>query len=104
MLGAALREWQLGCTPVVGLASQNRAQGPGKGNSAAALDSLKESGDLEYSADVVLFLTHDKEQLMTPPARAIKLTVAKNRNGDTGDINLVFRPDISSFGEEDWKH
>jgi replicative DNA helicase len=92
-------------SPVVGLASQNRAQGAyGKGNGAAALDSLKESGDLEYSADVVLFLTHDKEQLMTPPARAIKLTVAKNRNGDTGDINLVFRPDISSFGEEDWKH
>ena len=61
---------------------------------AAPLDSLKESGDLEYAADVVLFLTEAQERMATPPARAVELTVAKNRHGDTGKIGLIFRPDL----------
>ena len=106
VLGAALRELstRLG-SPVLALASQNRAQGNyGGGKGAAALDSLKESGDLEYSADVILFLTQDEKRPTTPPARAIDLTIAKNRHGDTGKVPLIFRPDLSNFGEVDWRH
>src|SRR5499427_1880224 len=59
MLGGLLRELALGLhSPVLALASQNRSAGNyGAGKGSAALDSLKESGDLEYAADVVLFLT-----------------------------------------------
>jgi hypothetical protein len=31
--------------------------------------------------------------MATPPARAVELTVAKNRHGDTGKVGLIFRPD-----------
>jgi len=72
----------------------------GNGKGTAALDSLKASGDLEYAADVVLFLTEAKERLATPPVRAVELTVAKNRHGDTGIVGLIFRPDLETMREE----
>jgi replicative DNA helicase len=102
MLGGLLRELALGLrSPVLALASQNRSAGNyGNGKGTAALDSLKESGDLEYAADVVLFLTEAQERLATPPARAVELTVAKNRHGDTGKLGLIFRPDLGVMREE----
>ncbi len=102
-LGTSLRELALRLgSPVLALASQNRAQGDyGNGKGAAALDSLKESGDLEYAADVVLFLTPASEKRHAmPPARAVDLTISKNRNGDIGKAELVFRPDIGTLREE----
>jgi replicative DNA helicase len=91
-----LRELALGLrSPVLALASQNHSAGNyGTGKGSAALDSLKESGDLEYAADVVVFLTEAQERLATPPARAVELTVAKNRHGDTGKVGVIFRPDL----------
>jgi replicative DNA helicase len=102
MLGGLLRELALGLrSPVLALASQNRSAGNyGTGKGSAALDSLKESGDLEYAADVVLFLTEAQERLATPPARAVELTVAKNRHGETGKLGLIFRPDLGIMREE----
>ena len=102
MLGGLLRELALGLrSPVLALASQNRSAGNyGSGKGSAALDSLKESGDLEYAADVVLFLTEAQEHRATPPARAVELTVAKNRHGDTGKVGLIFRPDLGTMREE----
>jgi replicative DNA helicase len=102
MLGGQLRELaQRLRSPVFALASQNRAQGNyGNGKGAVALDSLKESGDLEYTADAVLFLTEAQERRATPPARAVDLSVAKNRHGDTGKVELIFRPDLGILREE----
>jgi replicative DNA helicase len=102
MLGGLLRELALGLrSPVLALASQNRSAGNyGTGKGSAALDSLKESGDLEYAADVVLFLTDAQERMATPPARAVELTVAKNRHGETGKVGLIFRPDLGTMREE----
>jgi replicative DNA helicase len=102
MLGGLLRELALGLrSPVLALASQNRSAGNyGNGKGTAALDSLKESGDLEYAADVVLFLTEAQERCATPPARAVELTIAKHRHGDTGKIGLIFRPDLGTLREE----
>jgi replicative DNA helicase len=102
MLGGLLRELALGLrSPVLALASQNRSAGNyGTGKGSAALDSLKESGDLEYAADVVVFLTEAQECTATPPARAVELTVAKNRHGETGRVGLIFRPDLGTMREE----
>ena len=86
---------------MLALSSQNRAQGHyGNGKGVAALDSLKESGDLEYMADVVLFLTEAPERQARPPARAVDLTLAKNRHGDIGKLALIFRPDLGTLREE----
>src|SRR5437867_6267533 len=102
MLGGHLRELALGLrSPVLALASQNRSAGNyGNGKGTAALDSLKESGDLEYAADVVLLLTEAQEHCATPPARAVELTGANNRHGDTGKVGLIFRPDLGTMREE----
>ena len=66
----------------------------------SGLDSLKESGDLEYAADAVLFLIEALERQVLPPARAVDLVVAKNRQGDIGKIALIFRPDLGTLREE----
>ena len=87
--------------PVLALAAQNRAAGDyGGGKGKAALDSLKESGDLEYGADAVLFLTHDPERPAIDPMRAITLTIAKNRHGETGSIPLLFHAAHGIIREE----
>ena len=89
-------------SPVLAISSQNRAAGNyGTGGGSAALDSLKESGDLEYGADAVLFLRPNEERPAAPPARALDLVVAKNRDGGTGAVRLLFRPDIGDMREED---
>jgi len=82
-------------SPLLVVSSQNR---PGQGG--ARLTSLKESGDLEYSADSAIFLTKPQNRNASPPARAVDLNLEKNRYGDKGNIELIFRPDIGSFREE----
>jgi replicative DNA helicase len=105
LLGSALRELaQHLHSPVLALSSQNRGAGHyGNGKGSAALDSLKESGDLEYAADAVLFLVEAPERPILPPARAVDLVVAKHRHGDTGTIALIFRPDLGTLREEEWR-
>lgn len=88
-------------SPVVALSSQSRSGGNyGSGGGSANLDSLKESGDLEYSADVVMFLKPASERKALPPARAVDLVLAKNRFGDVGMVPLVFRADVGVLREE----
>ncbi|HVT58949.1 MAG TPA: DnaB-like helicase C-terminal domain-containing protein [Thermoanaerobaculia bacterium] len=88
-------------SPVLAISSQSRAGGGyGRGGGEAALDSFKESGDLEYSADVALFLTAAKERNAAPPAVAVDLTVRKHRNGPKGTVELVFVPDRGVLREE----
>jgi replicative DNA helicase len=101
-LGTSLREIAIRLnSPVLALASQNRSEGGyGTGKGKAVLDSLKESGDLEYAADVVMFLTGSEERIVSPPARAVDLTIAKNRDGDVGFVPLIFRPDLGIMREE----
>lgn len=88
-------------SPVLALSSQSRSGGNyGSGGGSANLDSLKESGDLEYSADVVMFLKPASERKAVPPARAVDLVLAKNRFGDVGMVPLVFRADVGVLREE----
>lgn len=101
-LGSTLRDLAVRLdSPVLALASQNRAQGDyGDGNGSSSLDSLKESGDLEYAADAVIFLTKSKKRQAVAPARAMDLVLAKNRSGDIGKVDVIFRPDLGIFREE----
>lgn len=88
-------------SPVLALSSQSRAGGNyGAGGGSASLDSLKESGDLEYSADAVMFLKPSQERPAVPPARSVDLVLAKNRFGDVGSIPLIFRADIGQMRQE----
>jgi len=94
-------------SPVLAISSQSRSGYNGDGEAKVRLDTLKESGDLEYTADAVAFLTpprKDESRQATDPARAIDLTVAKNRHGRKHEgrdaVELIFRPDRGQFRPE----
>jgi len=87
-------------SPVLSLASLSR-KGYENEDTEPELSDLKESGDIEYGADVVLFLSKGKQVGPgIPSAKPVKLSIKKNRGGvsDTS-VALVFRPAIGNFGE-----
>jgi replicative DNA helicase len=88
-------------SPVLALASMNRDAYKNK-ESKPSMAQLKESGDIEYGADVVLLLSEGKQD--GPPlggAKPVDLWIDKNRGGasDTG-VSLVFKPAIGDFKEQ----
>lgn len=61
------------------------------------LSDLRDSGSLEADADIVLFLyRYDHKDQHNRPGQA-KLIVAKNRRGETGDVNLKHSLGMSNF-------
>jgi replicative DNA helicase len=60
------------------------------------LESLKDSGDLEQDADVVILLHRDQSQ---SEADALAI-IAKNRFGGCGEIPLSFHDNTTSFNEK----
>jgi replicative DNA helicase len=54
---------------------------------------LRESGELEYDADIVLFLHRKPRQPET------KCIIAKNRDGREASVNLMFRVESVAFDE-----
>lgn len=63
------------------------------------LEDLRESGQIEQDADVVLFLwNRDKEAKIGQKDPMEKfLKVAKQRNGPVGTVNLTFAPQYTAF-------
>lgn len=59
------------------------------------LASLRESGNLEHDADIVLLLHRENER-----SEERQLIVAKNRDGRTGVVRLNFRPQWVGFEEQ----
>lgn len=89
-------------SPVILVSSQARS-----GYKKGEMGTVKESGNIEYSADSMWFLVNDDKRQVIPPARAVNLLIEKNRYGDTTGgrpIELIFRPDIGTFAEEDGRH
>lgn len=78
--------------PVLCLSSLSRPSSDDK-NKPPTLASLRESGELEHDADIILLLHrgyHDAET---------SCIVAKNRDGRLGEINLLFRSEFVAFEE-----
>ncbi len=66
------------------------------------LADLRESGAIEQDADVVLFLYREaaykrREELDPNTEREAELIIAKQRNGPTDTLKLVFLPDCMRF-------
>ena len=86
-------------SPVLAIASQSR-QGYERGKTNPWLETLKESGDLEYSADLVLFIERNEDDPVTPLVRNYRLRIAKNRFGQADIfVPLTFKPGIGEFRE-----
>lgn len=60
------------------------------------LAQLRGSGSIEQDADVVMFLHRERLKEETPIEEA-KIILAKQRNGATGDIDIMFVPAYSKF-------
>lgn len=56
------------------------------------LADLRESGSLEQDADNIIFLYKENQD-----GQEITLKLAKQRAGETGKIQLIFKTEISSF-------
>ncbi len=91
--------------PILALSQLNRSIEKRKGD-APMLSDLRESGAIEQDADVVMFLHRpgdDKEADGPPSARAdvqeIELHIAKQRQGPTGIVKLIFFKANTRFAE-----
>lgn len=62
------------------------------------LSDLRESGAIEQDADVVMFLHKPKEE--TNEKDTISLYLAKQRNGPTGKVDLIFEKSFTKFIEK----
>jgi replicative DNA helicase len=68
-----------------------------KSDTKPVLSDLKESGDIEYTSDIVCFLHREKSDLNAD------LIVAKNRNGRLGIVKLIWLSQKISYGTWEWK-
>ena len=79
--------------PVICISSLTRGTGPDRGTKKPDLSDLRNSGQLEFDADVVLLLSRQQGDAVA------ELNVAKNREGATGAFDLVFDDDAINFAE-----
>lgn len=91
-------------SPILVISSENRAAYAG--NSKPTLAAMKESGGIEYSADLVICLWRDTKESETLTRNFGRLTerivayVLKNRNGELAKIKLNFTPAWARFDDE----
>jgi len=87
--------------PVIAAAQLRRKEGRWDGVkkemvvAAPELHDLKESGDIEQDSDVVGLLNRNQRENAT----WAEIFWAKNRNGETGKIDLHFSPETTTFRE-----
>lgn len=85
--------------PVIALSQLNRAV-EGRPDKRPTLSDLRESGQIEQDADLVLFLYRDEYYDENSPEKGIaEVIAAKNRHGSTGTVKLAFISERVMFGE-----
>jgi replicative DNA helicase len=83
--------------PVITLAQLNR-QVENRDNKRPRLSDLRESGAIEQDADLVMFIYRDEVYRPNSPKKGLaEILIRKHRNGSTGNLELVFMPEICRF-------
>lgn len=85
--------------PVITLSQLNRSPDK-RSDNRPLISDLRESGAIEQDADIVMFLY--KRETQDPTSNKVVLSIAKHRNGPTGDIDLVFQENITTFHSAAW--
>ncbi len=68
------------------------------------LSDLRESGEIEQTADLVIFLhREDYYEMPVGPTSATELIVAKHRNGPTGSVEVLFLKEFTKFVPKEHK-
>jgi replicative DNA helicase len=87
--------------PVVGVSQLSRSPEKGRREPRPLLSDLRESGAIEQDADVVIFIF--RPEYYHPDDESLRglaeISVAKQRNGPTGSINLAFIREYARFAD-----
>jgi len=87
--------------PVVGVSQLSRSPEKGRREPRPLLSDLRESGAIEQDADVVIFIF--RPEYYHPDDESLRglaeVSVAKQRNGPTGSVNLAFIREYARFAD-----
>jgi replicative DNA helicase len=89
--------------PVVVLSQlSRRTEDRGRKDNKPQLSDLRDSGAIEQDADVVAMLYREGYYNREDPDLQKKATllIGKQRNGPTGDVNLIFEGEYTKFSDE----
>jgi replicative DNA helicase len=94
--------------PILALSQLSRAVEARK-DKRPQLSDLRESGNIEQDADVVMFIdrslsSEEADSFDRPALGLARLIVGKNRNGAIADIDLVFDAQYTRFRNLDRRH
>lgn len=86
--------------PIIALSQLSRAVEQ-RTDKKPMLSDLRESGEIEQTADIVLFIHredyYNQSEQQPNQASPTDLIISKHRNGSTGEVKLMFRKDVSKF-------
>jgi replicative DNA helicase len=85
--------------PVLALSQLSRAVEQRGGDKKPQLSDLRESGSIEQDADVVMFIYRDEMYTgkETKKPHVAEILIRKHRNGPTGEVELYFDGEKTSF-------
>lgn len=90
--------------PVIALSQLSRAveQRPDR---IPRLSDLRESGEIEQTADLVMFIHRDDYyNPQSERGNIAEIIIAKQRNGPVGQVELVFRKEIAKFASKESRY
>ena len=93
--GLKLLAKEMDC-PVIALSQLSRAV-EGRAEKMPKLSDLRDSGAIEQDADIVMFIYGEEEYGGGDNKNIASVSIAKNRNGRTGIVQLVFLKEFMCF-------
>jgi replicative DNA helicase len=79
------------------LLHQLRRSVEGRADKRPFLSELRECGALEEDADIIWFIYRESYYNKKSDDNTTEMIIAKNRDGKTGKINLMFLPEYTTF-------